>query len=139
MKNKGFTILEILVVISVIAILIGIAIPRFQGMQMEANIIKAKAEMRTIQAALESYKNQTSAYTDDYANLTSATVKIVESGMTDPFLGATYKIDLSPDSVYYVIYAASVDGGLAAVDNQGDVTITGSVYCRTNGDQTDCD
>jgi len=54
-RNKGFTILEILVVISVIAILIGIAIPRFKGMQDAANAIKAKSELRSIQAAIESY------------------------------------------------------------------------------------
>lgn len=140
MKNKGFTILEILVVISVIAILIGIAIPRFQGMQMEANIIKAKSEMRTIQAAIESFRNQAGTYAGvNIAALEGATPQIINADMANPFIGGDYGIDLSTDNLYYVVYAASATGGVAEVANTGAVTKTGSVYCLTNGDQTDCD
>jgi general secretion pathway protein G len=53
--NRGFTLVELLVVISVIAILLGIIIPRFKGMQEEANRSKAKAELKTLQVAVESW------------------------------------------------------------------------------------
>lgn len=53
--KKGFTLIELLIVIAVISILIGIALPRFKGMQEEGKIAQAKAELRTLQTAVESY------------------------------------------------------------------------------------
>jgi len=53
--KKGFTIIELVIVISVLIILIGIAIPRMKGMQDSSNIVRAKKELQTLQAAVESY------------------------------------------------------------------------------------
>ena len=50
-NRRGFTLIELLVVISVISIIIGVVIPRFKGMQDEANKTKAKAELKTLQTA----------------------------------------------------------------------------------------
>ena len=55
--KKGFTILELVVVLSVLVILIGIAIPRIKGMQQSGQIVQAKAELQTLQTAMESYYN----------------------------------------------------------------------------------
>ncbi|MEI7999542.1 MAG: type II secretion system protein, partial [Candidatus Omnitrophota bacterium] len=55
MSRKSFTIIEILVIISVLSILIGLAIPRVKGMMDSANIAKIKGELQTLQAAIESY------------------------------------------------------------------------------------
>ena len=54
-NRKGFTIIELLIVITVIAILIGIALPRFRGIQDEGNIAKARGELKTLQTGVESY------------------------------------------------------------------------------------
>ncbi len=136
MKNKGFTILEILVVISVIAILIGIAIPRFKGMQDEANTLKAKAELKTFQAAMESYRNNHSTYALAITDMENAPIKIVDTGLTNPLLAGShaYELNLSPTdgSLYYVIYAPSVSGGYASVASTGKVTIS-NAYCVSNG------
>ena len=51
-RVKGFTILEILVVLAVLAILIAIAVPRIKGMQDQAGITRAKSELKTIQSGL---------------------------------------------------------------------------------------
>ena len=55
MRRKGFTLIELMIVIVIISILIGAALPRFKGMQDEANQTKAQAELRTMQIAVESY------------------------------------------------------------------------------------
>ena len=134
MKNKGFTILEILVVISVIAILIGIAIPRFKGMQDEANIIKAKSELRTIQAAMESYKNNYSVYATTLTSLQGATPRIIDTTVINPLVtGSDYNID-TDGSMYYVIWAPSVSGATAVMNHtSGVVSSHTNAYCVTNG------
>ena len=52
--KHGFTLIELLIVIAIISILVGITLPRFRGMQEEGNIAESKAELRTLQTAVES-------------------------------------------------------------------------------------
>ncbi len=138
-QRKGFTILEILVVLSVIAILIGIAVPRFKGMQDEANITKAKSEMKVYQSAIESYKNNTGAYPATSAavgtTLAAASPNIT-AALTDPFTASDdYDYVLSGNGLYYVVASVGVstDGAISAISAQGTVTETGSPLCVTNG------
>ncbi|MBF0122353.1 MAG: hypothetical protein HQL21_02955 [Candidatus Omnitrophica bacterium] len=44
-----------MVVISIIAVLIGISIPRFKGMQEEASIAAIQAELASFDAAAKAY------------------------------------------------------------------------------------
>ncbi len=116
MRSKGFTIIELLVVISVIAILVGIAIPRFKGMQDEANISKAKAELRVLQTAIEShYMNITpNAYPATSAtvcasDLNNDTPLIIGEPLYDPFRSsAEYNYILNGS--YYVTFSYGPDG-----------------------------
>ncbi len=61
-KNKGFTLVEMLVVILIIFILIGIALA--VGMQVQANsqIQLTKMELRNLQSALDWYHHKTGVY-----------------------------------------------------------------------------
>lgn len=54
-QNNAFTVLELLIVISVLVILIGIGIPRIKGMQLAAQQVQVLRELRTVEAALRSY------------------------------------------------------------------------------------
>ncbi len=143
--KKGFTILELLVVISVLVILIGIAIPRFKGMQDAAKVAQAKGELQTMQAAIESYyMNQTTkAYPASNATVgasvlsTQAPQIIPSTPPYDPF-GATssteYVYTKGADGSYYVIYSVGATGsGSASIVNGGTVTVTGGALCVTNG------
>jgi len=117
MRNKGFTIIELLVVISVIAILVGIAIPRFKGMQDEANISKANAELRVLQTAIEShYMNATpNAYpatstTVVDSDLDDDTPLIIGEALIDPFEGGTTEYNYVLTDPYYVIWSTGPNG-----------------------------
>ena len=116
MNRKGFTLIELLVVISVIAILVGIAIPRFKGMQDEANESKAKAELRVMQTAIESYyMNQTpNAYpatttTLCASTLNSASPLIIGEPLYDPFRSAS-AYNYIRNAPYYVVFSYGPDG-----------------------------
>jgi general secretion pathway protein G len=131
--RKAFTLIELLIVISVIAILVGIALPHFKGMQDEGNIARAKGELRTLQTAVESYYvHYNNAYPAALSSLTSATPNIIGSSLpTDPFTaGSNYGYALSSNSRYYVIYSVGVGGnGSASISDAGAVTETNGSSC----------
>ena len=121
MRN-GFTLIEILIVIAVIAILAGISLPYMKGMQDEGNTAKAAGELRTLATAIESYyihnskaypSQDTDVQTSWQSELTSASPTIVKTALTDPFNSSNrYRYATSADSSsrYYVVFSVGADG-----------------------------
>lgn len=60
--RKAFTLVELMVVITVIAILMTIAIVSFTRIQKQARDTKRKADVRTLQTALQAYFTEFQAY-----------------------------------------------------------------------------
>ena len=54
---RGFTLLELLIVIAIILVLISIALPNFVTVQMRAKVCRTQAELRTACMAIESYQS----------------------------------------------------------------------------------
>lgn len=134
--RRGFTLLELLIVIAVIAILIGIALPRFKGMQDEGNIAKAKGELRTLQTAVESYYiHNSQTYPAALSDLVASSTKplIVTVVPDDPFAtaGTDYVyVRGGTGNKYYVIYSIGPDGnGSAAISGTNTVTETNGLSC----------
>lgn len=58
-SNKGFTLIELVVVIAILGILAGIAIPRFMDATATARGAKIVADMRTIDSAIMMFNAKT--------------------------------------------------------------------------------
>lgn len=136
LKKRGFTLIELLMVMAVIAILVGIALPRFKGMREEANIAKAKGETRTLKTAIESYAMHHSdtypaSSTTPYASyLDSDSVRpgpqLIETTLYDPFDSSNeYYYVCGAAGTYYAICSKGPDGAAdvtAAAVNDGELT-----------------
>ncbi len=85
MNNKGFSLVELMIVVIILGILTTIAIPHFREMRVKANEVWALAYVKTWVSGQENYKikNQTYASSDE-ALIRSGCVSAPESGGTDP-------------------------------------------------------
>ncbi len=141
--RKGFTLIELLIVIAVISILIGIALPRFKGMRDEGDIAKAKAELRTLQTAVESYYiHNGNVYPSALSALTSETPQIVDEIPTDPFSSSSAAYQYTrggTNNKYYIIYSVGPGGnGSASIssDTVSEENGTSCIYVSNMGRDT---
>lgn len=80
-KSKGFTLVEIMVVVAIIALLASIVIPYLWRARIQANESSAKATLKTISTALETYSLTNGAYPANAASL---------MGQVPPYLTKDY-------------------------------------------------
>jgi general secretion pathway protein G len=130
--KKGFTLVEIMIVVAIIGIIAGLAIPNVTRMRIVGNISKARGDLRALQTALENYYiHHNNTYPASLSLLTAATPRVIYSLPKDPFASANnYGYSLSSNGNYYVIYSVGQNvNGVAAVNDNGNVTETNSAFC----------
>jgi general secretion pathway protein G len=60
--SRGFTLIELMVVIVILGVLAGLIIPRIMGRPEEARRMKARVQMESIETALKLYKLDNGSY-----------------------------------------------------------------------------
>jgi prepilin-type N-terminal cleavage/methylation domain-containing protein len=71
--SKGFTLIELMVVIVIIGILVAIALPNFAAAQNRAKLAAVKSNAKTLQVAVESYNIDQGVYPDRFSNIMAGT------------------------------------------------------------------
>ena len=88
-KLRGFTIVELLIVIVVIAILAAITIVAYNGVQQRANVSATQGNVTILQKKMEAFNAVTNAYP---ASGTAAAVTTALNGQTESALGGSINL-----------------------------------------------
>ena len=78
-KLAGFTLVEIMIVVAIIALLAAIAIPNLIRARLSANEAAAETAIRTIHTAAQSYRAVNTAFPASLTTLASATPPYIDS------------------------------------------------------------
>ncbi len=112
-NKKGFTLVELVIVMAVIALILSIAIPNFRSMQQEGSLTKAEGDLDTIKIAITSYwRNNSQAYPANvHSALTAASPAVITKVLSDPWnsdsTNSTYAYTKGTDSTfgdYFFVY-----------------------------------
>ncbi|AEG15540.1 hypothetical protein Desku_1982 [Desulfofundulus kuznetsovii DSM 6115] len=93
-NEKGFTMIEMMVVLIIIAVLIGAGIKFYSGYIENAKITKAKAQISTMQSALDSWFAEKGSYPDTTNELKYAGVIPSDETTSDTDIGNDSDVDL---------------------------------------------
>ncbi len=108
-SRRGFTLIEMLVVILILAILAALIIPRLIGRTSDAKIAKAKSDIATVSSLLQQYRLDNDKYPTTEEGLNALRVRPSSAkGWKGPY--TTKDIPLDPWGNSYIYQSPGPDG-----------------------------
>lgn len=74
-RRRGFTLIEILIVVVILGILAAIVIPQFSSASNEAAVSSVRSQLQTLRSQVELYRVQNNGYPADGAVFANATAE----------------------------------------------------------------
>ena len=107
---KGFTLLELLVVISIIGILLAVGSVAFSNAQKKGRDSRRKSDIKALQNAFEQYHATNGTYST-CENMAATTVSGGLSAVSDPQPNKSYSCSINSTSTAYCVCAELETGG----------------------------
>lgn len=130
--SEGFTLIELMVVVMIIAVLIAIAIPSFLGFRKSAQDRSAQSEIRNVLLSEKAYWLENGDYTQAAADITALEPNAVINA--NPALGVY--IDLNGASSDIVCLTRTAESGNTF--SIWESSTAGTYYGATNLSGADC-
>jgi len=150
MRRKGFTLVELLLVVSILGILAALVLPSFQGNVVQAKESAAKSNLATIRTQIELYRMQHNGYPPGYVGglgtdqVSTIEWQLIKTSRSDglpspstvpssPFLYGPYLKRIPPNPFNGLSNLILLDDG-ALFSANADNTSSGWLYRKDTGE-----
>jgi general secretion pathway protein G len=123
-RNRGFTLLEIIVVVFILSLLVAIVAPKIIGRTDDAKVADAKVQIRNFETALKLFKIDNGFYPETQQGLEALIEKPATGRVPNKYREGGYleqnKIPLDPWGNPYIYVSPGIRGDFDIVSLGGD-------------------